>query len=329
MKNKHCFLIAVFTAFLLYGCGEAEELGIIPRFADPSDQTTTEIQVNLPRILHTTAEGSEETFEVYVMVTDQDENLISRLNASNFALHWSCDENQHVCLERFSFSFERQRIPMALAITMDYSNSMSVDDIMQMEEAVRQFVQMLEPHDMVQIIKFSDQVEVMNAFSGDQAVIAAAIDQTFQRGATAFYQSIHSGLINLADLEHNTPDPLFPIVIAFTDGADNSSQVSLQEVMDLSIAFQVPVYTVGLGAVNHAVLGSIADHSGARYYYTPDASGIAAAFTTISSQVSNYYLLGFTLQSPSCRTMEVMVDVTYRNALGDHQGRGTKSFIFP
>jgi uncharacterized protein YegL len=329
MKLNPGIIIATLVVILQSSCGEPEDMGITPRYSDLSDITTTSIQVNLPRILNTGPGQDGESFEVYVTVTDQDEMLISLLTASNFAMHYSCDEGREICLERFSFSFQRQRIPMAMAITMDYSTSMSADDIRQMEAAVKQFVELLESYDLVQIIKFADQVVVMNGFTSDRSVIFAAIDQSVDKGSTAFYQSIHTGLNNLSVLEDNATDPLFPIVVAFTDGADNSSTVSLQVVMDLSIFFQVPVYTVGLGAVNHTVLGAIAGHSGARYYYTPTAEGIAQAFATISSQVSNYYLLGFVMKEPQCSQMEVTVDVRYRNALGDHEGKGAKSFIFP
>lgn len=325
-------LIKLTTIFGLliatWSCGKVDDLGIAPRFSDLSDSTTTAIQVTLPRVLNIEPAAEGQAFEVYITVTDQDENLISNLNASNFALYYACENGQTVCLERFSFSFIRQRIPMALAITMDYSGSMSADDIMHMETAVREFVQLLEPFDEVQIIKFSDDIQVMNDFTSDLNVILDAIDAPFPTGSTAFFQSIYGGINNLAVWESNATDRVFPIVIAFTDGGDNSSTVSLQEVMDLSVIHQVPVYTIGLGAVDHWVMSVIAEFSGARYYFTPTSEGIVQAFHTISNQVSNFYQVGFVMDEPDCDHMEVIVDVTYRNALGDHEGRGTKSFIF-
>ena len=328
MKQVLQLSVSLGILLAIWACGKVDDLGIVARFSDLSDSTTTSIQVTLPRVLNTETTSEGQTFEVYITVTDQDENLISHLNASNFALYYACEKGETICLERFSFSFIRQRIPMALAITMDYSGSMSADDILHMENAVREFVQLLEPFDEVQIIKFSDNIQVMNDFTSNRTEILNAIDEPFPTGSTAFYQAIHAGLNNLAEWETNVTDRVFPIVIAFTDGGDNSSIVSLQEVMDLSVIHQVPVYTVGLGAVDHWVMSIIAEYSGARYYFTPTSEGIIQAFQTISSQVSNFYQVGFVMEDPGCERMEVMVDVTYRNALGDHQGRGTKSYIF-
>jgi VWFA-related protein len=322
-------LLSAIVVLLLHACGEMEDLGITPRFSDLSDNTTDSIQVTLPRVLNTGSTPEGQAFEVYITVTDQDENLISHLNASNFALYYACENGETVCLERFAFSFIVERIPMALAITMDYSGSMSAEDIQHMETAVREFVQLLEPFDEVQIIKFSDSIQVMNNFTSNQSLILDAIDAPFPTGSTAFIQSIYEGLHNLNGHESSSADHIFPIVIAFTDGGDNSSTVSLQEVMDLSVIYQVPVYTVGLGGVDHTTMSAIAKYSGARYYFTPTSAGIIQAFQTISSQVSNFYRADFVVEEPECGQMEVTVDVTYRNALGDHQGRGTKTYIFP
>ena len=329
MKRFFRILFSATAVLVLFSCEETEDVGITPRFSDLSDNATTSIQVSLPRVLNTESTPEGQSFEVYITVTDQDENLISQLNASNFALYYACENGKVVCLERFAFSFIRQRISMALAITMDYSGSMSPDDILHMETAVREFVQLLEPFDEVQIIKFSDDIQVMNDFTSDLTEILDAIDAPFPSGSTAFFQAIYEGLHNLNSHENSSADHLFPIVIAFTDGGDNSSTASLQEVMDLSVIYQVPVYTVGLGGVDHTVMRAIAEYSGARYYFTPTSAGIIQAFQTISSQVSNFYRADFVLTEPGCDQMEVMVDVTYRNALGDHQGSGKKTYVFP
>lgn len=315
------FLIFLVTIMIHNNC--TDDGVVLPRssmFKNPDDTTTTSISVTIPRIEVSRDKSSEYGLFVYVSVSDQDGNVLTAFTERNFRLRFSCvndDDTLDIRNHRFSQQDQR-RNRVAVGNTMDYSGSMSNQDVVDMEAALMTFVRMKHPDDYMQIIKFDTRVEVMNPFTNDTTILIDAIKAPFTRGWTAYYQAVYEGLQEAFEFVQQNQG-LFPAIIAFTDGLDNSSRISLDGLIDEAIQMNIPVYTVGFGSVNETAMRRLADETGGRYFYTPTGQQIQDLYHTISGQLGSMYGLTASKVNLPCDELVIVVEVTYESAHGKHE----------
>ncbi len=290
-----------------------------------SDTTTTSIQVSIPRIDLLSDKNFNQAFLVYVSVTDQDGNVLAEFNENNFDLAYICkgdvdtiDIQNHTFIPEFD-----KRDQIAVGNTMDYSGSMSSQDILDMEGSVKHFIRMKDEEDYMQIIKFHTEVFVMNEFTNDTLELINAVNEGVGSGWTAYYQAVIDGLDNAYEFTSIHTD-LFPTIIAFTDGFNNVAPNDPETVINRAIALQIPVYTVGFGHVNEPDMLRIANETGGRYFYTPSSAEIAGLYTAISGQLSNIYGLTTQELTLSCDELFIIVHVVYENYHGIHHAAATR-----
>lgn len=329
MKKTSFFkLAAVATmAVFLFNCQPDNHITLNPvdepspnvPFADMSDTTTTDIVVSIPRIELNTSKSTGNILTMYVSVTDQDGNVLANFNEHNFNLAYVCKgepDTTNIVTETIDSGVD-QRDKMAVGNTMDYSGSMSSQDIADMEKAVRQFIRLKDDDDYMQIIKFHTNVFVMNEFTNDTLVLLDAVDESVGGGRTAYFRAVIEGLDNAYDFTEINQD-YFPAVIAFTDGYNNEPPYDPDDVTTLAQSLQIPVYTVGFGNVNEAVMQNIAENTGGRYLYTPDSDAILDLYEMISGQLSNIYSVQSQILTIECDELTIIVEVVYQSANGVH-----------
>lgn len=328
MRNFLVFIAVILFVFL--SCSKDDGLLLERRYVNLQDSTTASIYVNIARIIGEYDGRDHSGLTASVSVTNQSGTVIKDLTRVNFNLHHAFDDNS-ICEENFGFSYQEENKPLAVVITMDYSGSMTDDDVFHMEQAVREFVRLLKPDDHVQIIKFATEVLVMNSFTDDRSIIMDAIDHSpLPRLATAFYQSIYAGLNGLKDFLAAGQDGFVPVVIAFTDGWDNMSNVGLRNLNELSAQLQVPVYPVGLGNVDEYTMNYIAQRTGGRFFYTRRAEDVVDIFRLISQLMGSYYRLEFVpgTEAVASGVIRLDVSVAYENMLGVHEATAFRHFYF-
>lgn len=328
--KKHSIII-YFTVFMIlmicWNCQKDEKIMISPGgyFRDMSDTTTTSIQVSIPRVDLVSDKDFYQTFFVYVSVTDQDGNVLAGFNEHNFNLAYTCKGDvDTIYIQNHTFipDFDK-RNHIAAGSTMDYSASMSSQDIFDMEESVIHFIRLKDEEDYMQIIKFHSEVFVMNEFTNDTLELINAVNEDVGTGSTAYYQAVMEGLDNAYEFTIIHPD-LFPAIIAFTDGYNNIAPYDPETVINRALELQIPIYTVGFGHVNEPDMLRIANETGGRYFYTPSSAQIADLYTTISGQLSNIYGLTTLELTLSCDELFIIVHVVYENYHGTHQATATR-----
>ncbi len=172
-------------------------------------------------------------------------------------------------------------VPVSAALTMDYSGSMSSDDISNMETGAKQFVDELGNDDQAEIIKFGTDVQVAQTFTRDKGELKDAIDMNASvGGGTSFYDSLYTGLQDAKDQSGAKA------VIGLTDGKDGGSNKTLDETISYANQLNIPVYTIGLGDVDNTTLGKIASNTGGEYYYAATYSDIQDIYGELSETVT-------------------------------------------
>jgi len=197
--------------------------------------------------------------------------------------------------------FDQQEAPVSVSILIDCSLSMQPSMAIVQAAAMR-LVHALRPIDQAQIIRFNHRTSVVQDFTSDQKVLEAAIHSIHPEGATGLYNAVYLSLRDLAKLPAGN-EVRRRAVVLLSDGADTTSLLSDDQVLDAARRAEVTVYAVGLGI---AGTSSTDDNGRARYFLTaltgetggqpffPRGLGeLDGVYDRIARELSTQYSIGY------------------------------------
>ena len=201
---------------------------------------------------------------LYTKIADQAGSTPSGLDASQFAVTETDSSGS-----QYPATVE-QVVPLAVGdamninLVVDQSGSMRARSKMDSaKKAASSFVdEMVKTQgNVAEITSFNDYVYNRQPFTSSAALLNSAIDAVSSTGETALYDALYWAL------QRTNPKSGSRVVIAFTDGEENSSNCSLNDVITLSQQTGIPVYIVGVGGdVNRSSLQSLASSCNGAYY---------------------------------------------------------------
>ncbi|MBZ0203023.1 MAG: VWA domain-containing protein [Ignavibacteria bacterium] len=310
------FCLTLFTFILFFpGCSDD----------NPVTPSVTAINANgsLTQIDRTHMQGT-------MFVTDQNNAPITGITNSNVSvvLNWVTDGSVNGTVSVTSGSTSGKKI--AAAITMDYSGSMGPDQIVCMENGVKTYINAMQSADISEIIKFDNAVIIAQPFTSDKSLLIRAVDSVFNLGnGTALYQSIYQAT---NDASGQNSAQYIRCVIAFTDGGENASSISRNDMITNALTLGIPIYTIGLLDFYSGTTGdpgkdmkNIADTTGGFYFRIPPdtCSGLSDIYNTINGQLNGAYSLAVTWPStglpPSGTTVTAIVTVNYESLSASFQ----------
>ena len=171
-------------------------------------------------------------------------------------------------------------------LVIDRSGSMSGSPISSAKNSANLFIDYMEAEDMAGVVSFSSSArydyhlatltpEVKNS-------IKQKINSIYASGVTAIGSGMRYGLNDL--LNYGNPNNPWAIVL-LSDGYHNSGE-NPNNVIPSIKASNIQVYTVGLGSsVDQKLLGSIADQTGGKYYYSPTDSQLQEIYNDIVGKI--------------------------------------------
>ena len=267
--------------------------------------------------------------KAYVTVVDQLGNPVTTLNDLLFTL----TERQNSTdfpVNNFSVDFTNENL--SISIVMDYSQSMFDSGVViDMQDAVVEFINQLAANDEAEIIKFNETVSVVSVpqFTSDKDKLTIAIDSAFPpKSVSELYRATIKGIDDVAA----RPAMNRKAVIVITDGRNNSffPNITVDTVIADAIAKDVPIFTIGLGAgIDVADLTDLANRSGGIFYQSIDATSDLTAIyqqlaqTLIKNQFVFTYSSNLTGGVPAPATLTVEAD--YKGLLTDSDTRGFTS----
>lgn len=154
------------------------------------------------------------------------------------------------------------------------------------KKAVTEFISDFDfTKDYINVVGFSSTIDVNLPLSNRRSEIESTINNLKADSSTAFYDAVHTGILELQKSKG------INILIALTDGNDNSSKLKFEELISIADTSNIPLYIVGLGAVNQDSLKQIAVASNGEYYYAKSASTLNEIYKSISERIQAYYNL--------------------------------------
>jgi len=234
-------------------------------------------------------ESAFPTITVYLAVNDANGHPILTLPQEQFVLR---EDGSPVEILDFTTAGGSST---STILVIDRSGSMAEEEKMQSAiEAAKTFISLLQTDtDRLGVIVFDNSLTQLAPLDwitpAQQANLYDLLDSLWPDGGTEFYQAVREAVRLLAAINGRK------VVLALTDGIDNSGQAWLSTAIAEAQAANVPVYTVGLGqgAVDSAGLAALAQDTGGKEYLSPTTSELEDIYRQIASNLRNEYAVTY------------------------------------
>jgi Ca-activated chloride channel homolog len=216
--------------------------------------------------------------------------------------------------------FTSEDVPLELIAAIDISGSMA-PAMPKLKTAVKQFLGDVPPQDQVTLLGFNDNIFTLTRKATDPAERVKAVDRLAPWGSTALYDVLLRGVEMLGRQTGRKA------LVVFTDGEDQGSHATINDVERRLQSSDVTLYMIGQGrGVTMEPLKRIMERlsvpTGGRALFTDSIDELHAAFADLLDELSNQYLLGY--QSTNSRRddawRKIKVDVDGHHDVRARQG---------
>ncbi len=175
-------------------------------------------------------------------------------------------------------------------MVMDHSGSMGDNRAKEVQTAVDNFLDLSKKKDdYIALVKYDDSVGVECALTNN----IADLKSKFQRDGlgkfgrqTATLDGIEAGIKQVS----NAKKGLERIVVVFTDGQDNKSKISKDEIINLARKHDVMICAIDYGvSIQEQFLESIAQATNGTYHHIYKAGEFNLVFRDIYQRLEKYY----------------------------------------
>lgn len=192
--------------------------------------------------------------------------------------------------------FRREDVPVAMGIVIDNSGSMR-DKRRKVEDAAMALVKASNREDEVFIVNFNDEAFLDVDFTNDLAKLQEGVARIDSRGGTAMRDAIELSAEHLkakAKLDKK-------VLVVVTDGNDNTSEITLERLVQKLQQQEILVYTIGLlneeerREANRArrALNAIAAATGGMAFYPNQVDDVGKFTLQVAHDIRNQYILAY------------------------------------
>lgn len=232
-----------------------------------------------------------------VLVMDKDGKFADGLRKEDFVLRVG---ETRVDVDTFD---RDESAPVSFAFLLDTSGSMGVGNKLEnAKNAIRNIVRTGHPGDDFALFAFSEgDVRLVSDFSADPGKLVRALWDLEASGQTALFDAVAATPEKMMKGRNNKR-----AILLFTDGVDNASQLSANQMAEILQHVSVPVYTVGMKnrafdamteksrrELSVDTLEMLAGSSGGRMHLVSGDEDLRPLAAAISREVRQQYLLGF------------------------------------
>jgi Ca-activated chloride channel homolog len=244
----------------------------------PAKQPTQTLKIDVDLVL------------VSATVTDSLNRYVSGLEKSHFQI-WEDKIEQKV--EYFS----AEDVPISIGVIFDVSGSMK-DKIATARQAASTFLKTGNPEDEYFLVEFANRPEVASDFTTDVTKLQTKLIMTPAKGMTAMYDSVYLGLEKLK--EGSNPKKALLLI---TDGEDNRSRYTFQNVKEFVKEQDVQIYGIGIvddfnsqlgaGRTGRALIEELSELTGGQAMFPDSVYELEDICTKIAVELKNQYVIGY------------------------------------
>lgn len=222
--------------------------------------------------------------EVYATVTDSNGKYVDDLPEEQFILR---EDGKPTAIT----AFESRQALLNCVLLLDTTFSMQAA-LPVLKNAALQLIDQLRPADTVGVYTFSDSVLPVQPATLDRPAAKRAIVRARPRGETALYDAL-TRVIRDTALQSGKK-----AIVVFTDGDDNFSSLSAEDVVRRAKIAGIPVYTIAQGMALHnasllSQLAGISQATGGLPFAIREPGEIQPVFDVVAKDLAHGYLLTF------------------------------------
>jgi Ca-activated chloride channel family protein len=237
-------------------------------------------------------------------VVDKAGRLVTNLKQDAFSVTEN-DVKQEIRL------FKHEDIPVSMGLIIDNSGSMRAKRS-SVEAAALALVKDSNPEDEVFIVNFNDEAYIDNPhgkdFITDVEEMKEALTRIDSRGGTAMRSAIDKSIEHLKKAHKEKK-----VLVVVTDGVDNASDVTLENLVRDARQSEVLIYSIGLlteeekrsAASAKRQLNALAEATGGEVFYPKELAEVEPIAHQVARDIRNQYTIGY---KPSNEAL----DGTYR-----------------
>ena len=227
-------------------------------------------------------------------VVDKNGHLVTDLTKEQFTVY----ENN---VAQPITKFKREDVPVSLGLIIDNSGSMR-DKRAKVEAAAVALVKASNPEDESFVVNFNDEAFLDlphgKDFTSDIKELEEALTRIDARGGTAMRDAIRMSIDHVKEKGHKDKR----VLVVVTDGNDNSSVITLENLVKASQQSGVLIYAVGLLSeeerreakkAEHA-LNDLAVATGGEAYFPKDAGEVERITQKVAHDIRNQYTIQYT-----------------------------------
>lgn len=238
--------------------------------------------------------------EVYATVTDARGEPVSGLSEQDFAIEEGGEPE-------VIGSFAAGELPLALAVAIDRSFSISEAHVAGVASAVKGWLRELRPRDEVMLLAIGSENEVLHPLSADRGAAGEALARLRRWGTTPLHDAVLAALSSI-QAGHGRR-----ALVLLSDGRDRYSLASAADVIERARRADVLVYPVALAREPPSLFTGLASATGGRSFQAADVGTLPSTLSTIARELRSQYLLGYTpsrpmTEGPAWRSIRVTVN---------------------
>ncbi|MGD0498827.1 MAG: VWA domain-containing protein [Bryobacteraceae bacterium] len=208
--------------------------------------------------------------------------------------------------------FKREDVPVSMGLVIDNSGSMR-DKRAKVEAAAMALAKDSNPEDEVFVVNFNDEAFLdlppNMDFTSDRKVLEEALTRIDSKGGTRLFDSVRMSIDYLKEKAHRDKK----VLVVVTDGDDNASDISLENLVKAGQQSEVLIYTVGLlgdeerreaGRAERA-LKALAVATGGESYFPKELVEVDHIAHQVARDIRSQYLIEYTPENAN-------MDGTYR-----------------
>jgi len=239
----------------------------------------------------TGATFSTETRLVPLSVTVQDKSghLVTNLTQSAFQVY------ENGVLQPLKV-FKREDVPVSLGLIIDNSGSMR-DKRAKVAAAALDLVKDSNPADEVFIVNFNDEAFLDAEFTNDTTKMEQALSKIDSRGGTAMRDAIRMSIDHLKEGAKRDKK----VLLVVTDGNDNASIISLENLVKEAQNSGVLLYAIGLLTEEERTeakkakrsLDALTEATGGEAFYPKELADVDRIAHQVAHDLRNQYSLAY------------------------------------
>jgi Ca-activated chloride channel family protein len=194
--------------------------------------------------------------------------------------------------------FTKERVPVSLSLTLDISDSMRGQRMVDARAALATFLdRLLAVEDEASLLGFNHETRMFGEWTTERAGLRAKLEAIRPSGGTALYDAIDASLPQFESRQH----PRAAILLV-SDGADTASDRTPTELKQKLVRSDVFLYAIGIDStdarnstrINPFTLNELTSQGGGYTEIIRSTAELGPATERIADELNHQYMIGYT-----------------------------------